>query len=354
MADYPLGQQIVIDRTFTDEGVLVDPTTVRLRIEVPGETEVVYESGVDIELSNPSPGYYVVDGYLPPTSGVYDYRWETADPHIVAEGRFSVSRSALASEGNLPGSGPCEPWVTVEDVALCCGAEQGSDYAVFEPAVSAASSLLFALTGYGGVCQRTVRPCENRQCAGPGAGCCCEAAARIALPGFAREVLEVWIDGELLDASEYRLDQNYWLTRTRESESVAYEGWPSCQRLELPSTEEGTFEVTYLAGREVPYPGVLAARELACAIYPLTCADGDGDLGDAECLLPSGVTKITRLGVTIDLNGFTAFAVVDGVWRTGMALLDAFLNAYSPKGRRRMRAQVWSPDMPSFPKLVGS
>ena len=82
-----------------------------------------------------------------------------------------------------------------------------------------------------------------------------------------------------------------------------------------------------------------AAAQLACEIYK-AC-------NGVDCALPLGTTRITRQGVTIERLSFTSWAFQSGVgqvggWRTGLPLVDAFLQAYNPAGLKR-RPVFWSP-----------
>jgi hypothetical protein len=121
--------------------------------------------------------------------------------------------------------------------------------------------------------------------------------------------------------------------------------WPSCQRLDLDDTEEGTFSVSYLHGVNVPQPGKDAAAQLACEIYK-SCP---GNEGVGTCALPKNATRVTKQGITIEL-GALGFDRRKG-WDTGMKLVDAFLSAYNPQGKRR-RPAIWSPDERSPEPIV--
>jgi hypothetical protein len=160
------------------------------------------------------------------------------------------------------------------------------------------------------------------------------------------EILEVKIDGVVLDPSEYRLDEYRWITRLADA-SGNPQMWPSCQRLDLEDTEPGTWSVTYNSGQPAPTAGVLAAAELACQIY-LAC--NAATVG--QCMLPSGVTKITRQGVTIERAPFVSWAFKDGAWGTGLSLVDAFLGSFNPGGLVR-RPSVWTPDLPPYASTLG-
>jgi len=284
----------------------------------------------------------------------------------------------------VPVSGPCVDWITTEEAAECCSAAGiGTDFDLMANAVSAASQLLFELSGrqFLGECTRTVRPCQPYcSCwgadwlvspaqvpqvplwswgfwgsAGWGWGyescgnvCGCGPLSRILLADFpVTDILSVKIDGAVLAATEYRLDEYKWLTRMAAADG-SKQFWPSCQRLDLPSTESGTWEVTYSHGMSPPVLGQEAAKQLACQIY-LQCASGGSS---ADCKIPEGTTKLTRQGIQIEKAPFVAWGLKDKNWATGLVNVDAFLSAYNPN-RLRRRPSVWSPDVPRYPERIG-
>jgi hypothetical protein len=171
----------------------------------------------------------------------------------------------------------------------------------------------------------------------------------VSLPNYpVQSIVDVLLDGVSVDPAGYRLDGHQYLTRMRDADGDA-QSWPACQALDLPSDEPGTFEVTYTFGVAPPTSGVLAARELACQVF-LACSDDPGN----DCVLPSGATRITRKGVTIELNVFRGWGYERRRgWRTGLSLVDAFLNSVNPNGLRR-RPMIWSPDGPPFAEEVGT
>lgn len=278
-----------------------------------------------------------------------------------------------------PVSGPCSAWVTAQEVADCCSVDVGTNVALFEDVALAASQLLFELSGrqFTGSCEQTVRPCADG-CAcwdyvvspavvpqvpwgfswgywGCGwgwgwEGCNqtdgygCGAVSQVLLQGYpVTEITQVKINGDVLAASEYRLDGYRWLVRMADTDGNA-QTWPSCQRLDLPDTEECTWSVTYTFGVEPPVLGVRAAAEVACELYK-ACSG-------AECQLPLDTSKLTRQGVTIERAPFVRWAWSrENGWATGLLQTDAFLAAYNPGGSNR-RAIAWSPDIPQYGRVI--
>lgn len=297
-------------------------------------------------------GTFPVDTSLSP----YVITWEGAsgtDPLIVttASEEICVSDELIAVPS---GDGPCTDWITEDDVALCCGVEASSGL-IYTDVIAPAQNLLYQLSGrkYAGLCgPLTVRPCrDNCSCFamqrlayatggsrllwtgdywgwGDTRNCGCGCLSQVKLSGFPVQIItEVKIDGDVVAPSEYRLDENRYLTR----KNGVF--WPSCQDLSLDDTEDGTFSVSYGYGASPPPEGVSAAAQLACEAYK-QCTGQD-------CLLPTGATRVTRQGITIERQFFSRDPITKS-WRTGLALVDMFLNAHNPHGLMR-RPVFWGP-----------
>lgn len=374
--DYPLGTAVKLRETFSVLGVLTNPTTVTIHVLWPDGTTHDY---TDPDVENPSTGIF--DLVLEPADytlvGTYVY-WGIGTGAVEATSRpRSFTITSVIGDGE---HGPCEPWITSDDVEECCSAAESSiDYT---EAADAASQVLFKLVPrYSGTCgPRLVRPCGTRCGAmwqglswvGDGwwrsttmfgigigdpppatRGCGCNPLSRVLLAGRVRDVLEVKIDGAVVDPSTYRLDGRKYLTRLPDADGNR-QFWPSCQNLELDESQDGTFSVLYTFGVSAPLPAKMAARELACAIFQ-TCAL-DADANPEDCPLPNNVTRVQRQGITIDLTAFTGwgFDPKRRQWQTGLPLVDMFLNAYNPGGRRKRRSLVWSPDMDRAAKKLGT
>lgn len=260
----------------------------------------------------------------------------------------------------------CEDWCTVTDVvgtgdsAAACGpcSPVGDETPIAEStvadAIALATEVLYGLTGeqFGGLCEQTVRPCSRRRCWGPARRrnwfqpngsvynghdcacpddrpCGCRRLPRIELPGWpVSSVLEVRIDGAVLDESEYRVDEERWLTR------LDGQGWPVCQNLLLAATEDDTFQVRFTSGVEVPPGGRVAAAKYACELARSWCGQ--------ECELPSRVSSITRQGVTYSFESAGSLAL-EG--RTGVSSVDTWLVAVNGgDGQLQAPALIASPD----------
>lgn len=145
------------------------------------------------------------------------------------------------------------------------------------------------------------------------------------LPGPVVSVEQVMVDGSILATSAYEVVGN---------DLVRVDGgvWPRFQDVTDPTTETGTWQVTYTRGVAVPSGGQLAAGVLACE-------EAKRLVGDTACQLPNNTSNVTRNGVTVNLDakqpqmGFTTLRGVDQWVRT-----------VNPSGRTDDPI-VWSPDL---------
>lgn len=239
-----------------------------------------------------------------------------------------------------PTPGPCTPWVTADDVAAVCDALEGSDPSVYDAAALSASQILFRLSGgqFTGLCGPvTVRPCDPRAacCGGGPCGCC--RTSRVKLGGSVRQVTEILVDGAEITDGLWRVDQRKWLVRLADEDGRP-QVWPACQRLDLDTSEDHTFAVTYSYGVDAPQSGLDAAVELACQLAAFQSG--------GECDLPAGTVQVTRQGITIDL------AKVDGAWWSVLPAVSLFLQTFNPSGLRA-RPRVWSPDVQPYGLRAG-
>lgn len=228
------------------------------------------------------------------------------------------------------------------DLQDCCSKlDPAAAEADLEDVIEAASQILYALTGrqFSGACERVIRPCNTECVCGCGhenysgcSGCC---PPRILLgDGPVTEVTEVLIDGDVIPSAEYEIQNGRWLVRLADADGNN-ESWPCRQRLDLATTEDDTFQVSFTEGRLPETMGILAVRELACQLA-IAC-----NLAAGECKLPERVTSITRQGVSMALLDPQDF-LEEG--RTGLYLVDLFIRATNPAGVTR-RASVHSPDI---------
>lgn len=224
-------------------------------------------------------------------------------------------------------------------------------------AIDYATTVLWASTGRQfGECEVTVRPCGRDpgndgclnwfgwswsggvwvpyiwqgtwyNCPCPGI-CSCDPRCQVWLPGPVSSIVEVLVDGVVVDPATYRVDDNKWLVRIDPDTNGC---WPECPDQNLNTTEVGTFEVTYTRGTPVPSALLFAAGTLACE-WAKACA------GDSSCRLSSRVIAMSRQGVDFQLvdpdtlleKGFT-----------GIGEVDQLIAAYNPNGLHR-RLKVYT------------
>ncbi|MGW2766253.1 hypothetical protein [Streptomyces sp. NPDC001275] len=230
-----------------------------------------------------------------------------------------------------------------------------------------ASQILFALSGRRiGPCPVVVRPCR-RAClesspvsfqAGAGTGgwipyigtdglwrnasvcgcksdCSCVELCEVQLPGPVYDVVQVDIDGQVLDPGAYRVDAPGRLVRTDG------ECWPECQDLLAAPGEEGTFTVTYRWGLPVDEAAVAAVSELTCHLLK-----GCGGSGSCGCRANRGITLLTRQGVEMEMPDPT---LIYSEGRTGLPFVDLWLSTINPY-RLTSASRVYSPDF-RYPRV---
>lgn len=197
-----------------------------------------------------------------------------------------------------------------------------------------ASSSLEALVGHRvTACPVTVRPCP------PGCGCAtrdcfsCDPGCQLTFP-FIGELLEVRIDGELQNTSNFEVQDNRFLV---------YQGAGSCpftgpQNLAADLDQPGTWSVTYLPGYPVDSLGAQAVTLLALE-FAKACT------GRGKCALPKNVRTVSRFGMTYEVQ---TSMFPDGY--TGIQLVDAYIDLWNPNNRGGPSI-VFSPDVPE-PRVV--
>jgi hypothetical protein len=240
-------------------------------------------------------------------------------------------------------TGVSETWLDELDPAIRARAE------------ALAWTTLQALTGHAlTICPTSVRPCSQNLAGGtwyeaPITGtpygpfinargqwinsctcggmpvCSCGDLVAVMLPGPVGRIIEVKVDGEVVPATAYRVDDARDLVRT--------DGdlWPIGQDMSKPDSEPDTFSVTYFRGHGpdelTDYAAGRLAHEFAKAMKDPT-----------KCKLPAGVTAITRQGVTMEIN---PGLFPDGY--TGIREVDAVIMALNPHGLKQP-SRVGSPD----------
>lgn len=257
-------------------------------------------------------------------------------------------------------SGPCEDWEPIWCADLSPAAME-----VTGMAVTLATQVLWQASGQRfGLCQVTLRPCRNECAEGyptfesrwPGAGgqayglgggprpywlnglwanvcgscagtCSCTMLDEALLPAPVREVVEVRMDGVVMDPSLYRVDENRKLVRTDQ------QMWPMCQDMSKDDTEDGTWSVTITVGEDVPALGRRAVGELA-AEFAKDCA------GEA-CQVPYDITSLSRQGVNLSYGSPNEEDTAPGF--LGLRMVRLFIGTYNAQNLRH-RGKVYDID----------
>jgi hypothetical protein len=249
------------------------------------------------------------------------------------------------SEPTIPvGGGLCLAWIVAADLSPGSVAKlTGVDAGDIDRALQISSEIMWALTGRrwsGGQCvrwvvAREVPPSElksgwiwHRWTFGTdlldAPGMTPQHPAQvmpIILPDYpVTAITQVTVDGDILAATYYRLDNGRQLVRTTSL------GTPS-----LWTAEEVDIQYTY--GIAPPSGGAWAAEVLGVEIA-LAIAGSD------TCRLPERVTAITRQGVTMAMLDPQEFL---GRGLTGLSEVDLWISAVNPQ-KIGSRPTVWSPD----------
>lgn len=158
--------------------------------------------------------------------------------------------------------------------------------------------------------------------------CGCSVASEVLLAGPVYDIVQVRIDGVVVDPDTYRVDDGFRLVRL---DGLV---WPMTQDLNASAGLPGTFEVTYRRGQPLSAGGRRALSALMVELFKAGC-------GDQTCRLPSRVTNIVREGVTYSMLDDPSALLNAG--RLGIPEVDMWLALVNPNGART-RMRVFSPD----------
>lgn len=363
MNQYERGSTAMLEAVYVDGvGNLVTPTTPLVSIRNGLGVEVVTDAVPTAE----SEGVYYYELALAADAplGVWVATWSGVinGSLVSADDPFEVVVVSLAVDGR-----PCQVW---SDTVSC-----PADVATLDPEVTAralriATGIIWAASGRRyGICSATIRPCRDTGscdwaslgmtpwvwgapasyfgpaspfvtdpwCRSCGDSCGCHALEEVRLPhSRVRSVTQVLIDGAPLEPSAYRVDEYGWLVRLDGGK------WPSCQDLELPTTEAGTWEISYTYGTPVPEGGKWAVERYACELAKASVG--------MECELPERVQTITRQGITVSFVDSMDFLAKG---RTGLAPVDAWLASVNKHGLAR-RSRMYRVDQPPLGRRVGT
>jgi hypothetical protein len=242
--------------------------------------------------------------------------------------------------------GPCYPYAQIEDLpdGCPCRIETSGDLEPSDEALTAvlngATTIVWSLLGRQpiGLCEQRVFPClrennwrwnwyqQQTYTLAPWGGmpaCACSGDA-VLLEGPVNDIIEVVVDGEILERDEYVLVDGQWLDRVDGS-------WPAGGR----AGDEAAFAITYLRGIPVDTLVRDATIEVANVLWMDRC-------GVANCLPGRAVTSMSQAG-----TGYSYQGDQDRVREAGEALgtLWRAIGVYNP-GQVHTPTMVFSPDEP--------
>lgn len=259
----------------------------------------------------------------------------------------------------------CAPWIGTTEVRAIEKFKDLPDEKI-APLLMPASLLCYKLSGrhFPGLCTVTdLRPCVSPAvyaklphnltelilwygrcgCGGSpwsGSCVCTDYVYQLDLgpysPTTVAQVSEVRVDGAAFDPTKWTISDFQYLQR------LDGQSWPLIQRLDLPSTEVGTWAVDLEYGTPPPEDAQLACA-LFCGEMTLTLNPGSG-----VCGLPERVQSVVRQGVTYVITDPQQY--IDA-GRTGIPLIDMWLTATNPSGSRG-KAQLSFPGKGGQPGRV--
>lgn len=254
--------------------------------------------------------------------------------HTIGTGTVGGDGSAatLDDRSGALFQGVCSSWCELADV---CGDLDAVDGDVLTTMRFVASDILYDLTRrrWPGVCREIVRPC-GCDCVDVHR-CGCSWLSAVKLGGYpVLNITTVKVDGVELDPTTYRIDDHRWLVRLADADG-SNPGWPCCQRLDLPDSEDRTFSVAYHYGSRPPLGGVTSSAALAYELA-LSCSS----TASSKCRLPKRVQSVTRQGVTLAI-AIDSFSLFDK-GRTGIPEVDLWVASVN-RGNSNRRATVIDP-----------
>lgn len=230
----------------------------------------------------------------------------------------------------------CESFATVEDVlaAPCgCAFNLQDDGDLIQELIDEASDFLYVASGgrVHGVCERTVWPVSDRSCgpfrneSGYPSGWLIDDAIPLAGPNTT--IIEITIDGLVLDPSEYGLYNGSYLFRRSGV-------WPGSNNITKLAGEDGTFTVKFQFGDEPSRITLMATVELVCQM-----------MKDPVVLSRlRGVTSANVQGVSVSLDA------ADEAEALGIPAVGRFLDRYAARGMATLG--VWSYELDNGWTLV--
>jgi hypothetical protein len=128
------------------------------------------------------------------------------------------------------------------------------------------------------------------------------------------EVSEIRLDGVVLDASAYRVENSKFIRR------IDGQYWPYINSFAIPQMagHEQEIQVDITVGRDVPIELKMACADLACELKKACNSD-------ESCTLPPHVRSIARRGVDIQIDDITSL-FKDGLF--GIPTIDMAIRTH--------------------------
>lgn len=298
-----------------------------------------------------------------PITAAFDQVVDIATAEEMDTASAVTARSSGVGNG-FNSVGPCNPLDSWEPI--WCEELSPAAAAVTGDAVQMAADVLWILSGQRfGLCTVTLRPCRE-DCSSdwlgwndwwPGVGgqvrsstgggprpwwyngvwynicggctgtCSCTLVDVAYLPAPTRTVVEVKLDGNVMDPSLYRVDENRKLVR------LDGELWPMCQNMGAPDDRPGTWSVTITVGEDVPLLARRAVGQLAAELAK--------DCAGEACMLPYEITSLSRQGVNLSFGSPNEVDPVIG--QLNLQWVSLFINTYNPN-KLAHRAKTYDVD----------
>lgn len=265
---------------------------------------------------------------------------------------------------------PCSPYVTPDDLPCDCAGVDMNDpenIQLFNDMAEIYSTDLFDSTGrkYTGCCELTFIPCREKcddaaaaipgledwpypsipiqtgftstptfincwKCSCACDTCNCWGGDKLELPMLpAREIVEIVIDGEILDASKYQIVESVWLVRTDGGR------WPS-----LSCGDDDAFRISYRYGWDLPPIGKRLFAQYVCELVReckgLDCALSEIHRTETRLIVKGKIERSLPKVQYLDDNLLTGYPPLDR-WimrdRGGMSIFEPTVWPNTPSGR---------------------
>ena len=154
--------------------------------------------------------------------------------------------------------------------------------------------------------------------------------SEVVLQGPVQEIVQVWVDGDVLSPDNYTLYDGRRLVRNVDTTGQTTGAWPWNQQLQLPLTEPGTWAIDYKWGKPPPASGKAACIELAIEVARSLS-------GDDTTRLPARVLSVSTQGVATAVGDALTY-IRESL--TGIPIVDLFLQAHNKAGLRRRTIMI--------------